>query len=173
MKSNMIVAMTPDRVIAVDGKIPWYYPSDMDRFSRKTLGCAVIMGRKTFESMKCKPLIRRDNIILTSNRNHGYKDVSVCWSLSDAIKACERVNKPYWIIGGGSVYKEALPLVDYIDITIVPNEFSHLDDAELTYFPIMDDTKDGVRVKKIHLSVHDKFQYMAWEDPRGIRHTGL
>jgi len=170
MQRGMIVAMTPGRVIAVDGKIPWYYPSDMDRFKRITLGCAVIMGRRTFESMKCKPLIKRENIVLTSNKDHGYKDVKVYSSLLEAINVCEHYQQSYWIIGGSRVYEEAMPLVDYIDITIVPNEFSHLKDAELTYFPIMDNTKDGVHVKQIHLSAQDKFQYGAWEDPRGVRH---
>lgn len=148
MIRGMIVAMTQDRVIAVDGKIPWHYPLDLLRFKRITLGQVVIMGSRTFESMNCKPLSNRINIVLTSRENHGYKDVRVKHSLSDAINECEKYSQSFWIIGGARVYQEAMPFIGYIDITIVPNEYSQAD-GKLTLFPPL--PKREVVVNTIYL----------------------
>ena len=78
--------MTNDRVIGIDGGLPWSLPKDMEFFKKTTLGCKVIMGRKTYESLpaKSRPLAGRHNIVLTRNTSYtinkarNYTDSTSC-----------------------------------------------------------------------------------------------
>ncbi len=138
MRIIIIVAMTPDRVIGKDGRLPWHVPGDLKFFKRTTTGHAVIMGRKTFESIG-KPLPGRRNIVLT--RGGGLEDtpekpsINVVRSLKQALALCrERDEQKAFVIGGGQVYTLALPVADEMIVT-------HIDDPTAsgdTYFPAWD-----------------------------------
>lgn len=130
-----IWAQTSLRVIGRDGKIPWRYAGDVRRFKRITTGAAVIMGRRTWESIG-KPLPGRTNIVLTSTGIvHPTGDMpegtelveldlprgrSQIAKAIDVARALDR--ESIWFIGGAAIYEAAMPFVDVIDITHVPDE---------------------------------------------------
>jgi dihydrofolate reductase len=110
MQTIIIAAMAKNRVIGKGNDLPWRIPEDFKHFKETTKGHAVIMGRMTFESMESKPLPDRVNIVL-SGKMQQPKDKSffVSRSLEQALKLCEKDGLPKaFIIGGGSVYEEAL-----------------------------------------------------------------
>ena len=125
MKINIIVARSLNRVIGKDGKIPWSIPEDMKRFKELTMGHPVIMGRKTWESLpeQYRPLPERSNIVLSSDTLYKVPTgVLLCSSLKMALDFC-RNTSVVWVIGGSSLYKEALPLADTIEETVVYNNY--------------------------------------------------
>ncbi|MEO6135718.1 MAG: dihydrofolate reductase [Ginsengibacter sp.] len=114
-----IVAASENNVIGNDGELPWRLPNDFKYFKNTTWSMPVIMGRKTFESLK-KDLPGRINIVLT--KKEGWKDdnVQVAKDLGDAIEkatACD--TKEIFIIGGGEIFNQTLPDVDRIYLTRV------------------------------------------------------
>ncbi|MCY3770167.1 MAG: dihydrofolate reductase [Gammaproteobacteria bacterium] len=111
-----IAAMTRDHVIGLDGKIPWHYPEDLQRFKKRTLHSAIIMGRRTWESIHCRSLPQRRNIVISRNR---VDNVEHYGSLTLALDACAGCDT--WIIGGGQIYQEGLPWTTLLDITYVPD----------------------------------------------------
>ena len=81
----LVVAMTPDRVIGLNGDMPWHIPEDLKHFRRVTMGHAIIMGRKTHESIG-RPLPRRRNIVITRNPDVEFPGCEVAHSLEAAIE---------------------------------------------------------------------------------------
>lgn len=126
MRLAHIVAMSKNRVIGVDGGMPWHLPEDLKFFRRKTTGHAVIMGRKTFLSIG-RDLPNRHNIVLTRNPPEEHnKSTQYATSIGEAIELAElgpRSDKGLaFIIGGGQIYKETINLVDEIYQTEVELE---------------------------------------------------
>ena len=124
---SMIAAMSENRVIGANGKLPWHIPADLARFKSITMGHTVLMGRKTFESIG-RPLAGRRNIVLTRSLAE-IEGCRVARSLSEGIAAAEG-DEEIFICGGEEVFREALPLCQRIYLTIVHG--SYLGDA---YFP--------------------------------------
>ena len=116
---TLIVAMTDDGVIGVDGRLPWRLPEDLRRFKAATLGKPVVMGRKTFESIG-RPLPQRHNIVLTRQVGFSARDpaVTVVTTLEAALQAAGDVPE-VMIIGGAEIYQLALPLAQRIILTRV------------------------------------------------------
>lgn len=112
---GMIVAVSPEGVIGVEGKIPWRYPADMKRFKRLTVGGTVIMGRRTWESMGQKALADRRNIVISRGAIAGAERFL---SLPEALATCQG---PVWLIGGRAIYQEGMEHADRIDVTYVPD----------------------------------------------------
>jgi len=137
---TLIVAMTPGGVIGMDGKIPWHVSEDMKRFKSLTTGHAIIMGRKTYESIG-KPLPNRTNIVIT----HGLKtlklgsDVVVCTSFESALEAAYKVDSDPFVIGGGQIYMLAFRYVTKLEITYVARKKEEAlpgpDATDVTFFP--------------------------------------
>ena len=125
-----IVAMTRERVIGVDGGLPWHYSEDLKRFKRRTMGCAVVMGRVTWDSIGRKALPGRRNIVIS---RAGLSGVEHYGSVEQAIEACQ--DRDLWVIGGGQIYKAAMPYLNLLDVTWVPDNIE-LDDA--VRFPQID-----------------------------------
>jgi len=125
VKILMIAALDRNRVIGRDGKLPWHISEDLKRFKRLTKGHVVLMGRKTYESLG-KPLPDRRNIVLSSR---AIPDVESYRSLAEALRALKDENTVF-IIGGGEVFRQALPIVDGLHLTIVDGK--HEGD---TFFP--------------------------------------
>lgn len=126
MQLSMIWAMAENRVIGRDNTLPWRLPNDMRHFMQTTLGRPVIMGRKTFESMKA-PLPGRTNIVLTQNAQWQRQGVQVVATLEEAIELAQSqclidgVDE-IMIIGGAQIYEMALPLADTLYVTWVHDE---------------------------------------------------
>jgi dihydrofolate reductase len=123
MKLGLIFARSLNGVIGFQGKIPWSLPEDMARFKQITENTTVIMGRKTWESLpeKFKPLPNRKNIVLSKQNLVVPDGVEVLSSLQMALDLC-RHTPQVWVIGGSSLYNEALPFADTIEQTIVDIE---------------------------------------------------
>jgi dihydrofolate reductase len=111
----IISAIASNRVIGrSNGEMPWHVKEEFQHFKRTTLGLPVIMGRKTFETLG-KPLKGRENIIVTRNKKFkvDYDEIKIFHSIEDAIAYCESEDyKKAFIIGGGEIYRQALPIAD-------------------------------------------------------------
>ena len=120
MRLSLIVAMAKNRVIGKENKMPWHLPADFAYYKKTTTGHPVIMGRKTFESIG-RPLPARRNIVISRNANFGANGIEVVSSLDAAIKACANRNthEEAFVIGGASLYSEALARADRIFMTEV------------------------------------------------------
>ncbi len=116
----IIVAVAKNNVIGRDGKLPWHLPSDLQHFKRTTMGFPLIMGRKTFQSIG-KPLPGRDNIVLTRDTSLQIPGCLIRHSLPEAIEHCRDQQKVF-IIGGGDIFKLALPYTDTIIVTALERD---------------------------------------------------
>ena len=130
-----IVAMTKqllirDRIIGVDGCLPWHYSSDLKRFKKRTMGSVVIMGRGTWDSIGRKELPGRRNIVISRSKLAGVEHYT---SIEQAIKAYPK--RKIWVIGGGQIYKAAMPYLNLLDITYVPD---NVDRDDAVTFPEID-----------------------------------
>jgi len=118
-KISLIAACSENRVIGKEGKIPWHIADDFRRFKERTLGHVIIMGRKTYESIG-RPLPGRTNIVITRDSGREILGCLVVSSFAEAFeKAGELENEEVFVIGGGQIYTEALPLADRLYLTLV------------------------------------------------------
>jgi dihydrofolate reductase len=110
---SLIWAEAADRVIGSAGSIPWRLPEEQQHFKRLTMGAAVVMGRGTWESLPetVRPLAGRRNIVLTGRPSYDAPGADVMSSLEDALAA---VDGDVWVIGGASVYEQALAYADQV-----------------------------------------------------------
>ncbi|MEQ8702524.1 MAG: dihydrofolate reductase [Phaeodactylibacter sp.] len=119
---SAIVATDRKGVIGKDDDIPWHLPADLKYFKRRTLNRHIIMGRKTFESIG-RPLPKRTNIIVTRNPFFIVSNCLVSNSLEQAIElARSNGEEEAFIIGGGTIYEQAMPLIDRLYLTEVDTE---------------------------------------------------
>lgn len=129
MSLKIIVAVAKNGAIGKDNHMPWDLPEDLKYFKETTMGHAIIMGRKTYESLG-KALPGRKNIVI-SRSDIELSDAIVYNSLTDAIES----ENDAFIIGGAEIYKQAMPFADYLYITHI--------DAEIEadrYFPPIDES---------------------------------
>jgi len=124
--------MATNRVIGLNNQLPWHLPADLKHFKNVTQGHAVLMGRKTHESIG-KPLPNRKNIILTRNPHYQASGCLIVNSLEEAIHLTD---KELFIIGGAEIYRAFLPQVEQLYLTLVHQEFEG--DA---FFPEIDWTE--------------------------------
>ena len=118
MKIAIIVAAAKDRVIGHGNTIPWHSPADLQYFKRTTMGAPVIMGRKTYDSLKIKPLPGRQNIIVTRDEEYKCEDCDVVHSLEAAYAAAGEAQKVF-VIGGADIYAQVISIADELYITDV------------------------------------------------------
>lgn len=133
---TIIVAAGEDNAIGKDNSLIWHLSDDLKHFKSLTSGHHIIMGRKTFESFP-KPLPNRTHIVITRQKDYKVPSgVIVVNNLEDALDAARSDKQPF-IIGGGEIYKQAIPLADKLEITRVHSTFENAD----TFFPEIDDSK--------------------------------
>jgi dihydrofolate reductase len=146
-----IVAMTPDRVIGRGGDLPWHLPEDLAFFKRTTSGHAVVMGRKTYESIG-RPLPKRRNIVLTRNDTWSAPGVEVIHRPED-LEMLEGLEERVFIIGGAEIYAAFLSRLD--DLLI-----SHVRDNHQgnTRFPEFEEIFPVSTV----LESHEHFEVKHW-----------
>lgn len=135
-KNNIVIiaAIGKNRELGKGGELLWRIPEDLERFKALTMGNAVIMGRKTFESLppSVRPLPGRVNIIVTRNQDFPKGNYLVAPSVEDAIRLGESVGtEKIFVIGGGEIYTAALPFADELELTLVDAEDADAD----TFFP--------------------------------------
>lgn len=117
MRRSLVVAVAANRVIGRDNALPWRLPADLAHFKKVTMGHPIVMGRRTYESIG-KPLPGRKNIVVTRNRAFQAPGCTVVQSLEDAWKAAGDAEE-VCVIGGTSLFEEALPIADVIHLTQV------------------------------------------------------
>ena len=129
---NIIVAIANNNAIGKDNDLLWHISEDLKYFKSTTLGCPIIMGRNTWDSLPFKPLPKRENIIISRNKDYKVEGAKVIHSVEEAILYAKQFDKSF-IMGGGMLYKAALPFCDKLYITKVFKDF----EAD-TFFPEID-----------------------------------
>ncbi|MEM7250556.1 MAG: dihydrofolate reductase [Pseudomonadota bacterium] len=122
MLVSLIAAVAANGVIGIDNDMPWHLPGDLPRFRRITLGKPVIMGRQTLEAIG-QPLDGRTNIVLTRNQQFARDGCRVAHSFDDALALAGGVEE-VMVIGGGEIYRLAMPVADRMYLTLIARSFS-------------------------------------------------
>tara|TARA_R110002012_G_scaffold66692_2_gene174334 strand:- start:308 stop:1222 length:915 start_codon:yes stop_codon:yes gene_type:complete len=157
---TIIVAAGEKNEIGKNNDLIWHLKDDLKRFKALTSGHHIIMGRKTFESFP-KPLPNRTHIVITRQKNYIVPEgVVVVNSLEEAFKFIKNDNQPF-IIGGGEIYKQALPYAEKIELTRVHDTF----DAD-TFFPVID-ADNWREIKNVFHTTDDnhehEFSFLTFE----------
>ena len=129
---SIIVAVSDDWGIGRNNDLLWNIPEDLRRFKRLTTGKTIIMGKKTWESLPKKPLPNRKNVVITDIPDEQIEGAVMAYSIPDAVNKCEGGEESF-IIGGGSIYRQFMPLADRLYITHV-----HSKTPADIYFPEID-----------------------------------
>ena len=130
---ELIVAITDNFVIGMNGGMPWHLPKDLARFKKITTNNTIVMGRKTWESIG-RALPNRMNVVLSHKKDFVAKGATVIHSLGE-LEMLNIVGKPF-IIGGGTLYKQSFSQVNQLHITRI-----HTTINGDTFFPKFDETK--------------------------------
>jgi dihydrofolate reductase len=153
MPLAIIAAVAANAVIGAGNRLPWRLPEDLRRFRALTSGHAVIMGRKTWESLP-GPLPDRQNIVVTRDPHYRAEGAEVATSLDDAL-ARVRMPPPAFCIGGGELYRQAVARASTLYLTEIEREF-----AGDTTFPEFDKSAWPERASEAHMSEGpDAFAY--------------
>ncbi len=120
---RLIAAVAANGVIGSEGRLPWRSRSDLARFRRLTMGCALVMGRKTFESIG-KPLEGRHTVVVTRNKSFRPEGCVTCGGIDEALQAAaELPGDVTWIAGGAEIYRQTIGLADGMAISRFDDEF--------------------------------------------------
>jgi dihydrofolate reductase len=144
---TLIAAMGKNHAIGLDGAMPWHLPDELQHFKQATMGKAILMGRKTWQSIG-RPLPGRQNIVISRNPSFSATGAAVAGSLSNAIEIAE-VDE-IMVIGGGQLYTLALPLAQRMLLTLIDIEPS----AD-TWFPKWE-SGQWKQVKEQHFQADEK-----------------
>jgi dihydrofolate reductase len=128
---SIIVAIAKNNVIGANNQLIWHISEDLKRFKALTTGHCVVMGRKTFESIG-KPLPKRTNIVISRKKEFIIEGCIVVSSFDEAISVCGK-DEEIFIIGGGELYRQALPVANKLYLTLVHKYFEGD-----TFFPEID-----------------------------------
>ena len=151
MNFSAIVAHDINRVIGGNNKLLWHLPEDLKRFRDITTNSAVVMGRKTFESIG-KPLPNRRNVILTTDKDYKAEGCFVYNDMNEIISDYSDTGEVF-IIGGGEIYKLFFPHIDRLYITLVEDEY----EGDVI-FPNYTEDNWG----KFFVNQFDGFRYESW-----------
>ena len=160
MKVSIIVAVAgKKRVIGTKGGMPWYIPEELKRFKEITMGHPILMGRKTHQSIG-KPLGGRTNIVITRDPAFKEEGVTVVSSLDEALLLAKLAlgNDEIFVIGGGEIYKQALPLADKLYLTVIDKEI-----GGDTFFPDYSDFKRVISESDWQQSEGFKYKFLELE----------
>jgi dihydrofolate reductase len=134
----LIAALDRNRAIGHKGDLLWHEREDLKNLRRVTMGCPVIMGRKTWDSLpeRFRPLPGRRNIVVTRQAQWRAPGAEAAASLDEALAIAAGADKAF-VIGGGELYALALPLADELVLTEIDTTFADAD----TFFPAFDRTR--------------------------------
>ena len=155
---DFIVAMTKERVIGIENRLPWKLPQDLKRFREITTGSGggntIIMGRKTFDSIG-RPLPNRKNVILTRDTSVKPLGVVVCHDWSEVSSA---ISGQAFVIGGGEIFTQALPRLRRLYLTLILENI-HGD----SFFPELNFDGDFLLEEESEIFTEPlKFQFQNW-----------
>ncbi|MGH3448460.1 MAG: dihydrofolate reductase [Nocardioidaceae bacterium] len=157
MTVSLIAALGRNRVIGSDGDLPWHLSEDLKRLKRLTMGHTLVMGRLTYESIG-RPLPGRTTIVVTRQRGWAADGVTVAHSLTEALAVALAGDDDVFVMGGGEIYAQALPLADRLELTEVDQA-----PAGDTYFPVVaaDDWEESAREQR------EGFTWVTYERATG------
>jgi len=152
VKLAIIVAVARNRVIGKGGKLPWHISEDLRRFKRLTTGHAVLMGRKTFESIG-RPLPNRRNVVISSTPQAGAETYR---SISEALEALQNQEKVF-VIGGGQLYARLLDSADELYLTLVDRDVEGD-----TFFPLYEHLL-GTKFREVGREEHEGYAFVDYQ----------
>jgi dihydrofolate reductase len=153
----LVAAVASNGIIGANGRLPWHFPEELRHFKEVTLGHPVIMGRRTWESLK-GPLPGRKNIVVTRTPGYPAPGASVAPSLQAALALCADAPKAM-VIGGSQLFAESLPIAAGLELTEI-----HKDYPGDTSFPEYDRAKWQERRREPHTaSDGTRFDYVLYE----------
>jgi dihydrofolate reductase len=160
MLISLVVAATENNVIGKNNKLLWHLPNDLRFFKNTTWAMPVIMGRKTFDSLG-KPLTGRTNIVITRQNGWNADGVKVVKNLEEGlIEASHADAKEAFVIGGGEIFKQSMPLAHKIYLTRI-----HTTLEGDTFFPAINDTEWKL-VSNLDFEADDKhafaYSFQIW-----------
>ena len=129
---SIIVAIADNNAIGKDNQLLWHLSEDLKRFKQLTTHHTIVMGKKTFESLPIRPLPSRRSIVITDVKDEKIDGCVMAYSIEDAVNLCDN-DKENFIIGGGSIYKQFMPITNKLYLTKVHKDF----DAD-TFYPEID-----------------------------------
>ena len=129
---TIIVAIAQNHAIGRNNDLLWHIPEDMRRFKQITTGHKIIMGKRTYESLPKKPLKDRIHVVISDDPGDSFPDCLMAYSIEEAMQHCGD-DEECFVIGGGMVYRQFLPLADKLLVTWVHKDF----EAD-TFFPEID-----------------------------------
>ena len=119
---SIIVAIAQNNAIGKDNQLLWHIPADLKRFKLLTTGHTIVMGKRTFYSLPIRPLPNRRSLVITDIAGEEIEGCTMAYSRDEAIEKMDD-EKENFIIGGGSVYRQFLPLAQKLYLTIVQKDF--------------------------------------------------
>ena len=153
----LVAAVAANGIIGANGQLPWSLPEDLKHFKRVTLGHPVIMGRRTWESLK-GPLPGRDNIVVTSTPGYEAPGAAVAGSLEAALALC--AGEPLaFVIGGSRLFEESLPIAEGLVMTEIDKPYEGD-----TWFPQYDRSRWKESQRERHAAADGtKFDFVLYE----------
>ncbi len=154
----LVAAVASNGIIGAKGRLPWRLPEDLQHFKKTTLGHPVIMGRRTWESLK-GPLPGRDNIVITRQPGYNAPGAAVASSLEAALVLCAEEPTVY-VIGGNQLFAESMPLAAGLVITEIYRDF-----PGDTRFPDYDRSQWREKQREAHTAAADgmRFDFVRYE----------
>ena len=153
----LVAAVASNGIIGANGRLPWSLPEDLKHFKRLTLGHPVIMGRRTWESLK-GPLVDRDNIVISGRPGYEAPGAAVAGSLAGALALCAGESLAF-IIGGSRLFEESLPLADGLVLTEIQKDY-----PGDTWFPKYDRSRWKETQRERHVAADGtRFDFVLYE----------
>jgi dihydrofolate reductase len=154
----LLVAVASNGIIGANGQLPWHLPEDLQHFKRLTMGHPVIMGRRTWQSLKARPLPGRENIVVTRTPGYDAPGAAVASSLESALALCAGESVAF-VIGGSRLFEESLPIADGLVVTEI-----HRDFAGDTWFPPYDRSRWRESQREAHTASDGmRFDFVLYE----------
>ena len=155
---SVIAAMSQAGVIGLGGDLPWHLSADLRRFRKLTTGHHIIMGRKTYDSLG-RPLPDRTSVVITRNADYRPAGVLTVGSLAEALEASAGDEEAF-VIGGGQIYAQAMPLADRLHLTTVLGEFdgdTHFPDWDRNVWRCVEKSEHSADEKNPHAYCYEQF----------------
>ena len=153
----LVAAVASNGIIGAGGKLPWHIPEELKHFKRLTLGHPVIMGRRTWESLK-RPLPQRENIVVTRTPGYEAPGAAVAGSLEAALALC--IGEPVaFVIGGTQLFQESLPIAAGMELTEIQRDYEGD-----TWFPAWDRAQWKESKREAHTAADGtRFDFVRYE----------
>lgn len=160
---SAIVAVDNNWGIGFNGDLLEHIPEDLRYFKQLTQNHVVVMGRKTWDSLPNKPLRDRFNLVITNQERH-IKEMTAFIPFGEAVSRMTHIDKEeeWFIIGGGTIYKELLPFCDRIYVTKIFKDHENVD----TYFPNLDKMEEWAPAACSSIHGYKDLTYQFWQYDR-------